>query len=87
MLTLNELDEIHRILLQKVIEVGGRIDDFFVGIGSVGTDPRIKPNTGLSIDILKKYPSIDFYSTLMIGDSYSDYLFAKRLGIKFLLYS
>lgn len=87
MLTLDALDEIHRILCQKVINVGGRIDDFFVGTGSGEMDPMTKPNTGLSIDILKKYPSIDFCSTLMIGDSYSDYLFAKRLGIKFLLYS
>lgn len=87
LLTLDALDEIHRILLQKVINIGGRIDDFFVGTGSIGTAPMTKPNTGLSIDILKKYPSIDFCSTLMIGDSYSDYLFAKRLGIKFLLYS
>lgn len=86
LLTLEALDDIHRILLLKVIEIGGRIDDFFIGIGASDLDYKIKPNIGLSDEILKKYPLIDFHNTLMIGDSYSDYLFAKRLGVKFLLY-
>ena len=34
--------------------------------------------------LLEKYPDIDFLKTVVIGDSYSDYLFAENIGSTFI---
>lgn len=43
-----------------------------------------KPNIGMALQAQTDFPEVDFGNSLMFGDSRSDYLFAKKAGMKFI---
>ncbi|MCD8290230.1 MAG: HAD-IIIA family hydrolase, partial [Prevotella sp.] len=86
MLSLEQLEALHEYIISRVCEYGGRIDDIFSAVSNDMSSLDYKPNIGLSVAMKKKYPDIDFSRALMIGDSFSDYLFAKRIGSQFICY-
>lgn len=84
LLSWEKLNAIHAQMVAEIENVGGRIDDCFSATSKELTSLEYKPLTGLSIALLKKYPEVDFLKTLVIGDSYSDFLFAENIGSKFI---
>lgn len=75
-----EVDKINSCIRNLVYEAGGRIDEIYTCPDADSTSLLRKPNVGLAEIILKDFPDVDFSKSIMVGDSYSDELFAKRLG-------
>lgn len=88
LLTEDELTEIHKQMLDVVEKSGGNIDHvyyspeteenkFFQG----GDHSTRKPGTGMAWMAKSDFPEIDFKKSIMVGDSYSDMVFGKKLGM------
>jgi D-glycero-D-manno-heptose 1,7-bisphosphate phosphatase len=77
------LSDIHAYMLEKVKVQGGRIDAVFYA-PELKSDPSHtrKPKPDLALQAKKEYPSIDFEKSIMVGDTDSDIMFGKNLGMK-----
>lgn len=78
-----DLNIIHKQMIDKIEENGGRIDGIYV-CTAVEDDDRRKPNTGMAMDIKAENPHIDFTKTIVVGDSVTDKIFADKIGAKFI---
>ena len=74
---------IHQRLTEMVERAGGRIDAIYYA-PDAGESSRRKPATGMALDIEADFPGIDFTKAVMVGDSYSDQLFAERIGATYI---
>ncbi|MEM6726324.1 MAG: HAD-IIIA family hydrolase, partial [Bacteroidota bacterium] len=62
---------------------GGRIDSIYACTGLDGDNPHCrKPNPGMGEQAKVDFPAIDFDRSIMVGDSLTDILFGKGLGMK-----
>jgi len=77
--SMQELQEIHTYMLNKITENNGRIDHIYVApnLESENHDNR-KPNIGMAQQAQRDYPDIDFSRAVMVGDSLSDMQFGKN---------
>lgn len=80
-----ELTSLHDKMLLSVKEMGGKIDKIYFSTGIDDSDYMRKPNVGMAESIKKDFPEVDFKKTIVVGDSYSDRLFADRINAKFIL--
>jgi D-glycero-D-manno-heptose 1,7-bisphosphate phosphatase len=76
----DDLQEIHRKLLDKVNEEGGKIDKIYhcPELKEAGSFYR-KPMPGMALKAKKEFPEIEFRKSVMVGDTISDMLFGKNL--------
>ena len=78
-----DVNEIHDYIISKVQSAGGQIDKIYCCPSlESSNDPNRKPGIGMGLQAKHDFPDIDFSRSLMIGDSHSDMLFAKGLGMK-----
>ena len=77
----SDLEDIHRWMLARIQEAGGRIDRIYVCTATDDADPRRKPNIGMATEVRSDYPDIDFDRSWFVGDSASDLEFARRACI------
>lgn len=84
LMTMEELESIHQGMLEQVAFMGGRIDKVYTSTGIDNTDHFRKPNTGMFEQILRDYPEVELNKTLVVGDSYSDRLFADNIKAKYI---
>ncbi len=77
-----ELENIHRNVMQEVEEAGGRIDAIFscTDIEDAGSTHR-KPKPGMALDAKTEFPEIDFSRSIIAGDALSDMEFGENLGM------
>ncbi|MBI2259249.1 MAG: HAD-IIIA family hydrolase [Flavobacteriia bacterium] len=77
------LFEIHRYMCDEIEKMGGKIDNCYFApeVKNVFPNTR-KPNPDMAIQAKKDFPSIDFNKSIMIGDTDTDILFGKKLGMK-----
>lgn len=82
LMSVHELDQIHDKMIHRVVNAGGRIDAVYFSphLESEGSVMR-KPNVGMALKARKDYQGISFRQSVMAGDSLSDMLFGKRLGM------
>ena len=80
----SDLNFIHKQMLDKIEENGGRIDGIYVSTAIKDDDYHRKPNIGMAMDIKAENPNIDFSKTIVVGDSITDKIFADRIGAKFI---
>jgi len=83
----SEVDTIHQKMKRIVRKHGGRIDKVYYCPDLI-TDPPSpcrKPNTGMGIMAKNLFPEIRFDLAVMVGDSSSDVLFGKNLGMTSIL--
>ncbi|NPU88326.1 MAG: HAD family hydrolase [Fervidobacterium sp.] len=83
LMTEEELHRIHEKMLEVIRQHGGRIDRIYYcphDHEKQECDCR-KPKPGLALQAKKDFPEIDFQRSVMIGDSESDMIFAKNLGM------
>lgn len=81
-----ELTAIHAKMREDVLKAGGKID-------AVYYCPDLKhkagfcrkPNGGMALRARKDFPEIRFKQSLMVGDTLTDMLFGKRLGMRTVL--
>ena len=83
LMTTKDLDLIHQHFIDKVIEAGGRIDAIYESpYHHSERQFSRKPSVGMGISAKKQFKEINFRKSIMAGDSKSDMLFGKRLGMK-----
>lgn len=82
LVTQNEVDSVHKFMIDEVKRNGGRIDHVFVSPDlKESRSYTRKPAVGMGIAARKLYPEIRFRHCIMVGDTYSDMLFGYRLGM------
>jgi D-glycero-D-manno-heptose 1,7-bisphosphate phosphatase len=78
---LDSLLNIHHNMQSEVLEQGGRIDEVYF-CPDVDTDsPNRKPNIGMGLKAKTDFPEIDFNHAIMVGNTLSDMMFGKNLGM------
>ena len=81
-----ELEEIHSFMLNEIKSSQGLISKVFSATHIKGTiNDRRKPLPTMALEAKKDFPDIDFSKSIMIGDTNSDILFGKLLGMKTIL--
>jgi len=82
-MTHEAVENIHINLMNDVTKKGGQIDAIYYS-PHLSTEKSVsrKPNVGMGLKARKAFPSLRFNKSVMAGDSLSDMLFGKRLGMK-----
>lgn len=83
-----QLQLIHSRMLQEAKAAGGRIDKvyFCPDLKDSGSFTR-KPAVGMALWAKRDFQGINFRKSVMIGDTFTDMLFGKRLKMKTILIS
>lgn len=76
---IEDLHLIHTNMLNGIEIAGGRIDNIYV-CTEMESENR-KPNTGMGLQAIKDFPSIDISKSMMIGNTISDMKFGRNLGV------
>jgi D-glycero-D-manno-heptose 1,7-bisphosphate phosphatase len=86
LMTFSELEKIHDFMKQTIHSNDGRIDHIYAATNLKNNefDTR-KPLPFMGNKAKLDFPSIDFKKSIMIGDTNSDILFGKNLGMKTVL--
>lgn len=82
-MTISQLNLIHEKMVNELIRNGGRVDGIFFA-PALASDCSFlrKPSVGMGLMARKKFKEIVFKKSIMAGDSVSDMIFGKRLGMK-----
>ena len=75
-----DLQEIHRMMVEEIAAVGGRIDKIYYCTDTYRNSENRKPNRGMGLQAQEEFPEIDFTKTVMVGNSLSDMEFGRNLG-------
>ena len=81
-----DLNLIHQHMCEQISLSGGFISKVYAAT-ELKEDPLStrKPNPTMAIQAQKEFEGIDFYKSIMVGDTDSDIEFGKRLGMKTVL--
>lgn len=83
-ITIQQYQEFSDKFLAELGKHGIQIKDtFYCADARASHSYYLKPNVGLVINAIKKYPSILLEEAIFTGDSKCDYEIANRLGIQF----
>ena len=72
---------IHEKMVKSIKKKSGRIDKIYYCTDTLDSSKFRKPNIGMALQAKLDFPSIDFKSSVMIGDSESDMIFGKKMGM------
>jgi D-glycero-D-manno-heptose 1,7-bisphosphate phosphatase len=82
LISMAEMEQIHDYMLERIRKGGGDITDIFVSPWlEEDQNPYRKPGAGMTEEALKKYPDIDYSRSVMVGDSVTDMLLGRKLGM------
>ncbi len=83
-----EVQSIHHRMMEEIKKTGGKVDVVFYSphLQSERSVMR-KPNVGMALKARKQFHELNFRRSLMAGDSLSDMIFGKRVGMKTVLIS
>ena len=76
---IEDLNLIHKNMLQEIEDANGRIDRIYF-CTDMESENR-KPNTGMGLQAMKDFPEIDLSKSIMIGNTLSDMKFGRNLGV------
>lgn len=83
LMTHDDLAIVHQYMQNELAKYNGKIDKIYYCPELAKDNPTCrKPNTGMGVQAQKDFPEIVFEQSLMVGDSCSDMLFGKRLGMQ-----
>jgi len=88
LMTVNELEQVHSKMLADIADAGGRIDKIYFSPDL--KDSRSftrKPAVGMGLKARKELVGLRFRESIMAGDTASDMLSGKRLGMTTVLIS
>ncbi len=82
LMTEKDLSRIHEFMCEKIRRAGGSIDKIYYcpDLDGSGSKDR-KPETGMAIKAKQDFPDINFRKSIMIGDTLTDIIFGKKLGM------
>lgn len=79
----SNLLDIHSYMCCEIEKAGGRIDKCYYAPGLVSKKNSLrKPNPGMALMAQRQFENLDFKKAVMVGDSNSDILFGRNLGMK-----
>jgi D-glycero-D-manno-heptose 1,7-bisphosphate phosphatase len=81
-MTVEDLEDIHKQMLQRLADKGGRIDRIYYCLDAQASSPCRKPNPGMAYQAIRDFPEIQLSKSLMVGNNMSDMLFGKNAGMK-----
>ena len=83
LMTERNLSEIHRFMCAEIEKSGGKITNCYAAT-ELKNDPEStrKPLPAMALQAQKDFPGVDFQHAVMVGDTDSDILFGKNLGMK-----
>lgn len=76
---LENLEIIHKKMLEEIEIAGGRIDRIYFCPDMDGLNR--KPNHGMGLQAIRDFPDIDLTKSVMIGNTKSDMAFGRNLGV------
>lgn len=76
------LNDIHQNMCYELQSAGMHIDIVLAATEfKNGQAQRRKPNTRMAFEAQEAFPNIDFQKSIMVGDTNTDILFGKKLGM------
>lgn len=80
--TQEDFDTLTNSMIKEIVNNGGRIDRVYM-CPNLKSDnsPMRKPQVGMGLKAKEDFPEVDFAKSVMVGDSNSDMLFGKGLGM------
>jgi len=83
LMTEADLEQVHHFMTEAIVKAGGRIDAIYHCplLASTKANCR-KPNPEMGLQAKRDFPVLDFGRAVMAGDSKSDMIFGKCLGMK-----
>ena len=83
LMTHEDLRKIHQYMLHEIENAHGRIDQIYYSPDLDHTDSYYrKPSPGMAYLAQNDFPQIDFQKSIMVGDSLTDLVFGKSVGMK-----
>lgn len=77
------LNEVHRYMLSEIEKAGGRITNCYAATELKGTANGMrKPAPGMALQAQMDFPGVNFEKSVMVGDTDSDIIFGRNLGMK-----
>lgn len=76
-----DLDAVHNYMLAEINKAGGRIDNIYFCTDLNNSSINRKPNIGMAFRAQEDFPDIDFEKSIMVGNSFSDIQFGKKLNM------
>lgn len=80
-MTENELTKIHENMIRAIETVGGRIDHVFYCTDIDNESINRKPQPGMAMQAKTMFPTIEFNSSIMVGNRPSDMNFGRNAGL------
>lgn len=82
LMTEDDLQIVHKLMLDDIKNAGGRIDKIYYcpHDRNQGCGCR-KPDIGMALKAKQDYPEVDFSKAIMLGDSTSDIKFGENAGM------
>ncbi|MBS1747840.1 MAG: HAD family hydrolase [Bacteroidetes bacterium] len=77
-MTLDDLQQVHKYMLQEIQKNKGRIDKIYFCADLDDESPNRKPNPGMALQAQKEFPQIDLAKSIMAGNKMSDMQFARN---------
>ncbi|MBA4198788.1 MAG: phosphatase [Chitinophaga sp.] len=81
LMTMEDLNNIHKNMLAVITDNGGRIDKIYACTDLEDSSPNRKPNPGMAFMAKQDFPEIDFSKSIMVGNKLSDMNFGRNAGI------
>jgi histidinol-phosphate phosphatase family protein len=81
LMSLEDLENIHKNMLAAIEKGGGRIDQIFYCSDLDSDSYNRKPNPGMAFQATQMFPEIDLSKSIMVGNRISDMSFGRNAGI------
>lgn len=82
LMSVEDLNIIHSKMIDEIYKAGGRIDRIYFCPDTQEESPDRKPNPGMGHRAKHEFPDFEWTVSVMVGDSLSDMLFGKNLGMQ-----
>ena len=80
-MTLSDLEDIHKQMLSEIKLNGGRIDKIFFCTDLSNDSINRKPNTGMAFQAKEQFENVAFENSILVGNSKSDIYFGDKLDM------
>lgn len=81
LMSIDDLEQIHKNMLYEIQLGGGRIDHVFYCTDLDNNSYNRKPNPGMAFQATTIYPEIDLHKSIMVGNRISDMGFGRNAGM------
>lgn len=82
LITEKEFSILTNQMMQDINKSGGRVDRlYYCPFLKTENSPLRKPNSGMALLAKQDFPEVDFSKSIMVGDTDSDMIFGKSLGM------